>query len=104
MASTTETSTLNEPDNIMDRAEANDEKQVKFDGESTEDVSDPEKLKAGETEPVEQPLQRTITGYRFFLVMLGILSSTFLFSLGEAQPAVQLRSLGADDRYQTIPW
>ena len=33
-------------------------------------------------ETPEEPLQRTLTGYKFFLVMASILSSTFLFSLG----------------------
>lgn len=35
------------------------------------------------SETPEQPLQRILTGYKFFLVMASILSSTFLFSLGK---------------------
>lgn len=74
----TTTSTLPVPDTIpekpdMSGSDHNSELGEKKDVEATE---------AKPTEQTEQPLQRNLTGLRFFLVMASILSSAFLFSLG----------------------
>jgi len=54
-------------------------------GNETAETASIEKAKeAGvDAPPPEEPLQRQITGIRFFFVISGILSSTFLFSLGK---------------------
>ncbi len=93
--STAESLTLNpnDPEAAIDKSPERlgstvlDEKQFDRDGEDTaQETSSIERAKDSENEAVEEPLQRNLKGFRFFAVIAGILSSTFLFSLGMGAP------------------